>query len=212
MDDLPHPHRIETAAARALRDGVAHGRRLERRIPCGRIRLAHGGRHRGLARARRLDRRAAHRPVLIRPARIAPPSASLHSPGNRTAMPVPSQLLFLPGASGSTAFWQPLAGLLTHPAERRIVGYPASATRARSGRRRFRQPRASCAGNDRPADRRDRAIDGGVIAMRAALDKPALITHLVLTVTSGGSMAGASARRTGAPVSREANPQLPTGS
>ena len=50
---------------------------------------------------------------------------------------------------------------------------------------------------------------GGVIAMRAALDKPALITHLVLTVTSGGlDMAGAGAQdwRTGF---AEANPQLP---
>ena len=156
-----------------------------------------------------MDRRAAHRPVLIRSHRA--PSASLHSPGNRTAMPVPSQLLFLPGASGSTAFWQPLAGLHAscRAPDRRLPGFGDA---ARSGRRRFRQPRASCAETiDRPTAVIAQSM-GGVIAMRAALDKPALITHLVLTVTSGGLDMAGPARRTGAPVSRKRTRSSPTGS
>ena len=128
-------------------------------------------------------------------------------------MPVPSQLLFLPGASGSTAFWQPLAGLLTHPAERRIVGYPG-----------FGDTPHDPAVDDfdslvrhvlETIDRPTAVIAqsmGGVIAMRAALDKPALITHLVLTVTSGGLDMAGPARRTGAPVSRKRTRSSPTGS
>ena len=204
MDDLPHPHRIETeTAARALRDGVAHGRRLERRIPCGRIRLAHGGRHRGLARARRLDRRAAHRPVLIRPARIAP--LPLHFIHRETAPPCP----FRRNCSSCPAHRAaPLSGnrspAFTHPAERRIVGYRLRRHAARSGRRRFRQPRASCAGNDRPADRRDRAIDGrrdrdARGARQTRTDHAPRADGHVRRPRHGRKPA----RRTGAPVSRK---------
>ncbi|KVO09220.1 alpha/beta fold hydrolase [Burkholderia ubonensis] len=125
-------------------------------------------------------------------------------------MPIPSQLLFLPGASGSTAFWQPLIDNLTHPAERRVVAYPGF--------------------GDEPADPDVRDFDGlvrrvlrhidrptaviaqsmgGVIALRAALDRPEQVTHLALTVTSGGlDMQGLGAQdwRTGFVA---ANPHLP---
>ncbi|KWO77939.1 alpha/beta fold hydrolase [Burkholderia ubonensis] len=125
-------------------------------------------------------------------------------------MPIPSQLLFLPGTSGSTAFWQPLIDNLTHPAERRVVAYPGF--------------------GDEPADPDVRDFDGlvrrvlrhidrptaviaqsmgGVIALRAALDRPEQVTHLVLTVTSGGlDMQGLGAQdwRTGFVA---ANPHLP---
>lgn len=125
-------------------------------------------------------------------------------------MPVPSQLLFLPGASGSTAFWQPLAGMLTHPAERRIVAYPGFGDTPRD-------PavddfdglvRHVLATVDRPTAVIAQSM-GGVIAMRAALDKPDLVTHLVLTVTSGGlDMAGLGAQDWRAGFA-EANPRLP---
>ncbi|MDR0240565.1 MAG: alpha/beta hydrolase [Burkholderia sp.] len=125
-------------------------------------------------------------------------------------MAVPSQLLFLPGASGSTAFWQPLANLLTHPAERRIVAYPGFGDTPRD-------PAVDDFDSlvrdvlekiDRPTAVIAQSM-GGVIAMRAALDRPERVTHLVLTVTSGGlDMAGLGAQDWRAGFA-EANPQLP---
>ncbi|MGM3277111.1 alpha/beta fold hydrolase [Ralstonia sp. 24A2] len=102
-------------------------------------------------------------------------------------MRAPSTLLFLPGASGNTAFWQPLASQLTHPATQVFLGYPG-----------FGQEPAAPDVNDiddlvrRVVSRIDRPTAliaqsmGGVLAIRAALEKPDLVTHLVLTVTSGG--------------------------
>lgn len=99
----------------------------------------------------------------------------------------PAQLLFLPGASGSTAFWQPLAERLTHPAERRILGWPGFGPTP---------PDPTINGFDDLVDLVAGALDrpsaliaqsmGGVIALLAALERPQAITHLVLTVTSGG--------------------------
>ncbi|WP_431824259.1 alpha/beta fold hydrolase [Burkholderia sp. F1] len=125
-------------------------------------------------------------------------------------MPVPSQLLFLPGASGSTAFWQPLADQLTHPAERRIVAYPGfGAEPADPDVRDFDGlVRRVLRHIDRPTAVIAQSM-GGVIALRAALDRPEWVTHLVLTVTSGGlDMQGLGAQewRTGFVA---ANPHLP---
>ncbi len=39
-------------------------------------------------------------------------------------MPIPSTLLFLPGASGDTDFWRPLADRLEATAGREILAYP----------------------------------------------------------------------------------------
>ncbi|AIO34478.1 alpha/beta fold hydrolase [Burkholderia pseudomultivorans] len=125
-------------------------------------------------------------------------------------MTVPSQLLFLPGASGSTAFWQPLATRLTHPAARRIVGYPGFGDTPHD-------PavddfdslvRHVLATIDRPTAVIAQSM-GGVIAMRAALERPELVTQLVLTVTSGGlDMRGLGAQDWRAGFA-DANPQLP---
>jgi pimeloyl-ACP methyl ester carboxylesterase len=98
-----------------------------------------------------------------------------------------SQILFLPGASGSTTFWEPLAGPVAHGATKSIVGYPGFDNVASSpdvndfeGLVRhvmhyIDQPTAIIAQSM-----------GGIIAIRAALEKPDLVTHLVLSVTSGG--------------------------
>lgn len=102
-------------------------------------------------------------------------------------MQKPERLLFLPGASGSTSFWQPLAACLTVPGQRVIASYPGFGAAA---------PDPSIDSLDDLVDRIVASIDrptaliaqsmGGVIAMRAALARPRFITHLVLTVTSGG--------------------------
>lgn len=104
----------------------------------------------------------------------------------------PVQLLFLPGASGNPHFWEPVAGLLTHRAEHVHGGWPGFGLTA---------PEPGVNGIDDLVARVTSRIDqptaiiaqsmGGIIAMRAALDKPSLVTHLVLTVTSGGIDVGA---------------------
>ncbi|MBJ9663997.1 alpha/beta fold hydrolase [Burkholderia gladioli] len=111
-------------------------------------------------------------------------------------MPIPSTLLFLPGASGDTDFWRPLADRLEATAGREILAYPGF--------------------GGEPADPSIRDIDdllervlariegptaliaqsmGGVLAVRAALARPERVTHLVLCVSSGGvDMAALGAR------------------
>lgn len=100
---------------------------------------------------------------------------------------MPKQLLFLPGASGNTHFWEPVAQRLAHPAERVHLGWPG-----------FGSVPVEAAVNgiddlvagvvaqiDRPTALIGQSM-GGVIALLAALQRPQWVTHLVLTVTSGG--------------------------
>ncbi|PYB97076.1 alpha/beta hydrolase [Pseudomonas protegens] len=99
----------------------------------------------------------------------------------------PQQLLFLPGASGNRQFWQPLAAQLRHPARQVHLGWPGFGDTP---------ARADLQGMDDLVDLVLQHIDqptalvaqsmGGIIAVRAALARPQLITHLVLSVTSGG--------------------------
>lgn len=122
----------------------------------------------------------------------------------------PTTLLFLPGASGNPHFWEPVANLLAHPAQRIHFGWPGF--------------------GPTPADSAINGIDdlvamvtaqitgptaliaqsmGGLVALRAALEKPELVTHLILTVTSGGidiSDLGAEDWR---PAFSAANPAMP---
>nr|WKF60345.1 2-hydroxy-6-oxononadienedioate/2-hydroxy-6-oxononatrienedioate hydrolase [Paraburkholderia busanensis] len=99
----------------------------------------------------------------------------------------PSTLLFLPGASGDTAFWHPLADRLTTQADRAVVGYPGfgaqPADPAVDGFEGL--VRVVTSRIDRPTALIAQSM-GGLLAIRAALAKPELVTHLVLSVTSGG--------------------------
>ncbi len=102
-------------------------------------------------------------------------------------MTTPSKLIFLPGASGNTAFWQPLANRMTTRTEKIILPYPGFG----------QEPAVSDVTGiddlvrmvvshiDQPTALIAQSM-GGVLAVRAALEKPDLITHLVLAVTSGG--------------------------
>ncbi|MGJ7914710.1 alpha/beta fold hydrolase [Massilia sp. LXY-6] len=99
----------------------------------------------------------------------------------------PSKLLFLPGALGRTEFWHPAAELLAYPAQKVHMTWPGF-----SGI----PPDPAIRNVDDLATRVLAHIEapsaliaqsmGGVVAMLAALRKPALVTHLVLSVTSGG--------------------------
>jgi pimeloyl-ACP methyl ester carboxylesterase len=96
-------------------------------------------------------------------------------------------LLFLPGASGKVDFWKPVSARLEHGGARRFIGYPGLGglpadpevtgfdALSRRVTREMTTPVALIAQSM-----------GGVIAVLAALQKPELVRHLVLSVTSGG--------------------------
>jgi pimeloyl-ACP methyl ester carboxylesterase len=123
---------------------------------------------------------------------------------------MPETLMFLPGASGNVQFWKLVSEKLHHPGARRFVAWPGF--------------------GGAPADAGVRGIDdlvarvvrditgpvallaqsmGGVIAMRAALEKPSLVRHLVLSVTSGGIDVASLGAADWRPSFRARNPGVP---
>ena len=102
-------------------------------------------------------------------------------------MQTPGKLVFLPGASGRTEFWHPLSALLTHPASRVHVTWPGFGDVPQDPGITGMDDLASrvLAELDRPSAIIAQSM-GGVVAMLAALRRPELVTHLVLSVTSGG--------------------------
>ncbi|MFK8330716.1 alpha/beta fold hydrolase [Pseudomonas sp. BJa5] len=99
----------------------------------------------------------------------------------------PSRLIFLPGASGNTDFWRPAARQLVHPAHQLHVGWPGFGPTPAD-------PQVNSLDDlvarllpaiDRPTALVAQSM-GGIVAVRAALERPERITHLVLSVTSGG--------------------------
>lgn len=100
---------------------------------------------------------------------------------------VPTQLVFLPGAMGNAQFWQPVSDLLDRPPARRLLSWPGFGGAP---------PDPGIHDLDGLADTVMEAIDrptalvaqsmGGIVAIKAALARPNLVTHLVLTATSGG--------------------------
>jgi pimeloyl-ACP methyl ester carboxylesterase len=121
------------------------------------------------------------------------------------------QLLFLPGASGNLQFWRPVSDRLHQPAARSFIGWPGfggvpaepDVTGIDSLVSRVLQQLTV------PSDLLAQSM-GGVIALRAALARPELVCHLVLTATSGGldlAALGGSDWRAGF---RANNPELPS--
>ena len=97
------------------------------------------------------------------------------------------RLLFLPGAGGNPAFWKPLANRLEHPGQPVLLGWPGAGSNVRCddihGLDDLYRLVVDCI--DRPVDLIAQSM-GGVLALRAALDFPDKVRHLVLTATSGG--------------------------
>lgn len=100
---------------------------------------------------------------------------------------VMTQLIFLPGASGSTDFWAPLAIKLQDYPDQKIVAYPAFAN----------EPAHDDVQDFSSLSRyvldhiQDECIIiaqsmGGIFAVQAALEKPEKVKGLVLIATSGG--------------------------
>jgi len=120
------------------------------------------------------------------------------------------QMIFLPGASGNIHFWRPLAARLRHHGSPRFFGWPGFGETP---------PDPSVTGISdlvtRVTDEITSPVDlfaqsmGGIVAILAALEKPRLISHLVLSATSGGidmTEFGATDWRT---TFRELNPGVP---
>lgn len=100
---------------------------------------------------------------------------------------MPSKLLFLPGAGGNPSFWKPVSELLKHPASKTRLGWPGFGSVPTD-------PLVNDIDDlvakviseiDQPTAIIAQSM-GGVIAMQVALNRPEFITHLILTVTSGG--------------------------
>jgi pimeloyl-ACP methyl ester carboxylesterase len=100
---------------------------------------------------------------------------------------VDHRILFLPGARGDRHFWRPVADLLPPRYERVFLEWPGHGSVPPDPRvSRFEHLVALV------ADRMDRPVDlvaqsmGGAVAIRAALDRPDMVRHIVLSATSGG--------------------------
>lgn len=106
---------------------------------------------------------------------------------DRAVPPIPEQIVFLPGASGNTRFWCPVADALETPIAVQHLGWPGFGdTPARPGITCLEHLAARViAGLDRPTALVAQSM-GGVVAVQVALQRPDLVTHLVLAVTSGG--------------------------
>jgi pimeloyl-ACP methyl ester carboxylesterase len=100
---------------------------------------------------------------------------------------MPTKLFFLPGAPGRMEVWIPAAALIRHPAEMIHSGWPGFARTP---------PNPEVNGIDNLVDKVIAALNapfaliaqsmGGTIALRVALARPDLVTHLILAETSGG--------------------------
>lgn len=122
----------------------------------------------------------------------------------------PSQILFLPGALGRTQLWEPVASLLACPAHKKHVGWPGFGSVPSN-------PlvdgiddlvKMVIAKVDQPTALVAQSM-GGAVAIRAALEKPELITHLVLAATSGGVDVASLGGKDWRPSFLDSHPQLP---
>ena len=120
-------------------------------------------------------------------------------------------LMFLPGASGNTQFWRPVGAQLRHAGARRFLAWPGLGGVPSE---------PSVSGIADLVARVTREITGpvallaqsmgGVIAVRAALEKPDLVRHLVLSVTSGGIDVASLGAQDWRPSAREHDPGGPS--
>jgi pimeloyl-ACP methyl ester carboxylesterase len=120
-------------------------------------------------------------------------------------------LMFLPGASGNTRFWRPVAERLAHPGPRRFVAWPGfGGVPADPGVRGIADLVARVVGEITGPVALLAQSMGGVVAVRAALARPTLVRSLVLSVTSGGIDVSALGAEDWRPSFRAHHPGLPT--
>lgn len=119
--------------------------------------------------------------------------------------------MFLPGASGNIQFWRPVAARLRHPGPRHFLAWPGfGGVPSEPGVRGIGDLVARVVREiTGPVDLLAQSM-GGVIAVRAALERPDSIRHLVLSVTSGGIDVARLGARDWRPEFRARNPGLPS--
>jgi len=121
------------------------------------------------------------------------------------------KLIFLPGASGDTQFWKPVSDGLNHPGQRDFLAWPGFGgvpleSDVNSIDDLVKRVSASISG---PVDLLAQSM-GGIIAIRAALQKAPLVKHMVLSVTSGGLDVASLGATDWRPMFREFNPTVPS--
>jgi len=119
-------------------------------------------------------------------------------------------LLFLPGAAGNMQLWQPVSDGLRHPGRREFISWPGfGGVPPEPGINGMDDLVARVVGAmTGPVDLLAQSM-GGTIAIRAALQKPSLVRHLVLSVTSGGIDLASLGAPDWRPEYRAHNPTLP---
>lgn len=96
-------------------------------------------------------------------------------------------LIFLPGASGSTTFWHPLIEKLPQQYRAKIIGYPSFGDTPESLEVKSFEDLTNYVVNQIHDESVIIAQSmGGIFAVTAALQKPQLVKGLVLIATSGG--------------------------
>lgn len=125
-------------------------------------------------------------------------------------MGTPTKLIFLPGAGGNPNFWRPVSDLLVHRGSRKLLGWPGFGVVPADPRVRGLQDLVAMVLSeiDQPSALIAQSM-GGIIAIQAARQRPDLVTHLVLTVTSGGVDMSALQAEDWRPAFFKANPTLP---
>lgn len=123
---------------------------------------------------------------------------------------MPSKLLFLPGASGNTQFWLPVAHLLTYPAEKVYLKWPGFGPTPPDPKVNSMHDLVDLvvAEMDQPIALIAQSM-GCVMAIQATLEKPEFVTHLVLAVTSGGIDLESFGAQDWRPLIHAANPSFP---
>jgi pimeloyl-ACP methyl ester carboxylesterase len=98
-----------------------------------------------------------------------------------------NNLIFLPGASGSTTFWQPLIEKLPQQYHTKIIGYPGFGDTPESVEVKNFEDLTNYVLNQINDESVIIAQSmGGIFAVAAALQKTQLVKGLVLIATSGG--------------------------
>jgi pimeloyl-ACP methyl ester carboxylesterase len=102
-------------------------------------------------------------------------------------MSQPHRVLFLPGAAGEGSFWRPVAERLPFPYEPVFFDWPGLGHVAADPHVRGLEDLVAgvVRHTDLPVDIVAHSM-GGVIAVRAALERPTMVRRLVLSATSGG--------------------------
>ncbi|UGQ30681.1 alpha/beta fold hydrolase [Acinetobacter calcoaceticus] len=98
-----------------------------------------------------------------------------------------NNLIFLPGASGSTTFWYPLIEKLPQQYHTKIIGYPGFGDTPESVEvKNFEDLKNYVLNQINDESVIIAQSMGGIFAVAAALQKPQLVKGLVLIATSGG--------------------------